>query len=205
MSELNILVVEDEALIAEDIATICNHHGYCVVETAHNGGQAICALEEHQLDLVLLDINLEDEVDGIDIAEFIVEKKKLPFIYITSYADMDTLQRAKKTKPIGYIVKPFIKDQLLSTIEISLHNYAQGQIPGGLDRAQLNGKIIAPISEREFSVLQHIYTGKTNVQMAELEYVSVNTIKYHIKQLYQKLDVHSRSELLARLRTLSTS
>ena len=118
---------------------------------------------------------------------------------------MDTLQRAKKTKPIGYIVKPFIKDQLLSTIEISLHNYAQGQIPGGLDRAQLNGKIIAPISEREFSVLQHIYTGKTNVQMAELEYVSVNTIKYHIKQLYQKLDVHSRSELLARLRTLSTS
>ena len=203
MSELNILVVEDEALIAEDIATICNHHGYNVIETAHSGGEAICALEKYQLDLVLLDINLEDEVDGIDIAEFIVEKKKLPFIYITSYADKDTLERAKKTKPIGFIVKPFIEDQLLSTIEISLHNYAQGQIPGGLDLAQLNSKIISPITEREFAILQHIYSGKTNIQMAGLEYLSINTIKYHIKQLYAKLDVHSRSGLLARLRTLS--
>ena len=203
MSELNILVVEDEALIAEDIAMICNNHGYHVVGTAHTGGQAICAIEEHQLDLILLDINLEDEIDGVDIARYISEHKGLPFIYITSYADLDTIERVKKTKPIGYIVKPFIKDQLLSTIEISLHNLSQRQIPGGLDLEKLNGKLIKPITNREFAILSLIYQGKTNQQMAALEYVSVNTIKYHIKQLYQKLGANSRSSLMARIRELS--
>ena len=202
MSELNILVVEDEAIIAEDIATICTNHGHCVVDTVHTAGQALCAIEEHQLDLVLLDVNLEGDIDGVDIAKFIIEKKNLPFIYITSYADSDTIQRAKKTKPIGYIVKPFIKDQLLSTIEISLYNYAQLQVPGGLNMEQLNSKIPSPITPREFAILTHIYQGKTNRQMAEMEYLSVNTIKYHIKQLYQKLDANSRSSLLAQLRKI---
>ncbi len=204
MSELNILVVEDEALIAEDIATICQIHGYHVVDTAHTAGQAICAIEENQLDLILLDINLDDEVDGVEIGQYIRETRGLPFIYITSYADIATLERVKKTKPIGYIVKPFIKEQLLSTIEISLHNYAQSQIPGGLDLDQLNAKIVKPMTKREFSILKHIYHGKTNLQMAQSEYLSVNTIKYHIKQLYVKLDANSRSSLLARVRALST-
>ncbi len=202
MAEFRILIIEDEVLIAEEIKEICELHGYHVVDTVHRAGAAITALENHQLDLVLLDVNLEDEIDGIDIAGFIVENYAIPFIYITSYATKTILERAKITKPIGYIVKPFIIDQLLSTIEISLYNYSQMQMPGGLIKEQIDARLVDPITDREFSILNHIFEGKTNKQMAKLEYLSVNTIKYHIKQLYQKFDANSRSTLLARLREI---
>jgi len=202
MSEIQLLIIEDDAIIAEDISAICSHFGgYQVVETAHTAGEALIAIDNHPVDLVLLDINLEDEIDGIDIAETLQENST-PFIYITSYADNETISRAKRTKPIGYIVKPFSKNQLLSTIEISLYNYSQMQIPGGLDIEVLNAQLFNSISEREFSILLHVYNGKTNKQMAGLEFLSVNTIKYHIKQLYIKLNATSRSSLLARVRDL---
>jgi DNA-binding NarL/FixJ family response regulator len=204
MSEIKLLIVEDEAIIAQDIAELCTRLGYEVVEIAHTAGQALTALQSHEIDMVLLDVNLEDELDGIEIAQYIVENKKLPFIYLTSYADMETISRAKQTNPMGYIVKPFNKEQLLSTIEISLHNSSKIQVPQGINVEAINKSITLPLTEREIAILTHIFNGKTNKQMAELEYISVNTIKYYIKQLYTKLDAHSRSSLLAKLRQMST-
>jgi len=201
-SGIKLLIVEDEAIIAEDISAICSYFGYDVIDTAHSAGHALNIIDSQSLDLVLLDINLQDEVDGIDIAQYLVDTKNIPFIYITSYSDMDTLGRAKSTRPMGYIVKPFSKNQLLSTIEIALYNHSQKQIPGGLDLTSINDRLITPLTEREFAILIHIYNGKTNQQMARLEFISVNTIKYHLKQLYTKLDVNSRSTLLAKLRSL---
>ncbi len=202
MSEIKLLIVEDEAIIAEDIAELCTILGYEVLETAHNAGQAINILQSQQPDIILLDINLEDDIDGIEIAEFINERCNIPFIYLTSYADINTLKRAKKTKPQGYIVKPFNKEQLLSSIEIALYNASQNSIPGGIDIEKIEKKISQKITNREATILGHIFNGKTNKQMAEIELVSVNTVKYYIKQLYVKFDANSRSSLLARLRKI---
>lgn len=203
MSEIKIFIIEDEAIIAEDIAELCRLLGYEVMDTAHSAGQALNILKDEQPDLILLDINLEDDIDGIEIAEYINGHYSIPFIFLTSYADIETLKRAKKTKPMGYIVKPFNKEQLLSTIEIALHNASQNTIPGGLDIDRINERLSINITGREAAVLRHIFNGKTNKQMGELECISVNTVKYYIKQLYLKLDANSRSKLLARIRMIS--
>lgn len=202
MQEIRLLIVDDEAIIAEDIAELCTMLGYEVVDTAHTAGQAINAIQNKNIDMVLLDVNLEDDIDGIEIAEFISKEKNIPFIYITSYADIDTISRAKKTNPLGYIVKPFNKNQLLSTIEIALHNSSKLQIPEGLDIDKINAASQSPLTDRERTILTHIYNGKTNKFMAEAEFVSINTVKYHIKQLYIKFDAHSRSSLLSNIRKL---
>jgi DNA-binding NarL/FixJ family response regulator len=150
-----------------------------------------------------MDINLDDEKDGVDIAEIINEKYQLPFIFLTSHADKQTLERAKKTKPAGYIIKPFDEKDLLAGLEIALYNYAQKQFAAQpqLLIHNINKHLSTPLSEREFDVLCAIYEGKTNQQMANALFVSVNTIKTHIANIYFKLDVPSRTSAIAKVRS----
>jgi DNA-binding NarL/FixJ family response regulator len=199
MSEIQILIVEDEPMIAEDLADICKELGYEVFETALTAGQAMVKLKTEKPDIVLLDVNLEDDIDGIQIAEYINEHLKCPFIFITSYADDVTIDRAKRTKPMGYIVKPFRKQDLFSAIEIALYNFNRMILPVGLDLATINQQFVAKITQREFDILSEIYKGKSNKQICKTLNISENTTKYHIKNLYSKMDVNSRTELLAKV------
>lgn len=118
-----ILVVEDEFIIAEDISETLRSLGYDVVGNATNYFEAIKFLDEKTTDAVLVDINLGDKKDGIDVGTAIKETYKLPFIFITSHADKTTVDRAKHLKPNGYLVKPFDKNDLYTSIEIALSNF----------------------------------------------------------------------------------
>lgn len=120
-----ILVVEDEFIIAEDISETLRSLGYEVVGNAMNFYEAIKFLDEKTTDLVLVDINLGDKKDGIDVGTSIKETYKLPFIFITSHADKTTVDRAKHLKPNGYLVKPFDKNDLYTSIEIALSNFVE--------------------------------------------------------------------------------
>jgi ATP/maltotriose-dependent transcriptional regulator MalT len=102
------------------------------------------------------------------------------------------------------VVKPFNEKSLVATLEIAISNFAQRsnqQIPS-ISFEKINKHLISPVSEREFDVLQLIYEGKPNRQIAEALYVSANTVKKHINNAYIKLDVNSRSTAIARLREL---
>jgi len=127
MAELNpikILIVDDEVLIAEDIKEICEEAGYTVGGICYRFSQAISVIDREEFDLAIFDINLEDELSGLDLALHIKQKKiNLPYIFLTSYSDQTTLNAAKEVQPLGYVVKPFQKEQLISTIEISIANY----------------------------------------------------------------------------------
>jgi len=94
--------------------------GYHVAGTAEDSTQALIRIGEIHPALVLMDINLPGEMDGIDAASEIIEKFKIPSVYISSILDADIMERAKKTKPRGYIVKPFTDNQLRATIEMAL-------------------------------------------------------------------------------------
>lgn len=118
-----ILVVEDEFIIAEDISETLRGLGYDVVGNATNYFEAIQFLDEKTTDAVLVDINLGDKKDGIDVGSAIKEKYNLPFIFITSHADKTTVDRAKHLKPNGYLVKPFDKNDLYTSIEIAISNF----------------------------------------------------------------------------------
>jgi len=94
-----ILIIEDEFIIAEDIAETLRGLGYEVVGNATNYYEAIKMLDEKTTDVALVDINLGDKKDGIDVGTAIKERYKLPFIFITSHADKNTVDRAKNLKP----------------------------------------------------------------------------------------------------------
>lgn len=124
MDKVKILVVEDEIVIADNICNTLEKLGYEVMEVAINFNRAIAAIEEEMPDLVMLDIQLAGSKDGIDLAWKIKEDYKIPFIFLTSNADKATVDRAKQVDPPAYLVKPFVKDDLYTSIEMALHNFA---------------------------------------------------------------------------------
>lgn len=204
MNEIRILIVEDEPIIAEHISVYLNNNDFMVSGIAYDDEEAKKQLKYNTPDAVLLDINLESETDGIAIARHINATYKIPFVFLTSYADRETLDRAKAVEPSGYIVKPFNEKTLLASLEIAISNFAgkvNRQIPK-LSFEKINRHLIAQISEREFEVLQFIYEGKTNQQIASEIFVSINTIKKHINSAYLKLDVTTRTKAVARLMEL---
>ena len=121
MAEIRIMIVEDEKIVAKDIQRMLERIGYVVPAAVSSGTEAIQKAEEAQPDLVLMDIMLKGDMDGVEAAEHIRSQFQIPVIYITAYADDRTLDRAKVTEPYGYILKPFHEKELHITIEIALY------------------------------------------------------------------------------------
>lgn len=123
MTIAKILVVEDERIVAKDIVKSLQRLGYIVMASVASGEEAIQKVAENQPDLVLMDIMLKGEMDGIEAAEEIRHNYEIPVVYLTAYADENTLKRAKITDPFGYIIKPFDDRDLQTTIEIALRRH----------------------------------------------------------------------------------
>ncbi len=123
MNSIRILIVEDEPIIAADMSLILQDLGYDVVGVKYDVPETIAHLENHAVDLLLLDINLDDGQDGIELAQIVNERFQIPFIYLTSHSDSKTIARAKETNPLAYLVKPIDEKDLITTIEIAFHNY----------------------------------------------------------------------------------
>lgn len=201
----SILIVEDEPLIAEDIQGYLEESGFSVTGIAHNGDEALKLLNNQKPDALLLDINLGIPPDGIELAGMIREKYELPFVFLTSHADKGTLERAKQTFPAGYLLKPFDGRDLMTSLEIALFNHFNSRASSDAEPTleDFNSKLPTPLSAREFELLMQLRTGKTNREIAEAAYISVNTVKTHLQHLFNKLDVTNRTQALFRIRELS--
>lgn len=127
MSDAKILIVEDEGIEALDLQHRLASLGYPTPEFVFSGEEAVAKVEETPPDLVLMDIMLRGEIDGVTAAEQIRAHFDIPVIYLTAYADDDTLQRAKITEPYGYIVKPFRERELHITIDMALYKHRMEQ------------------------------------------------------------------------------
>jgi two-component system, response regulator PdtaR len=123
MLKTKIMIVEDEGLVARDIEETLIRLGYDVVAIAHSGREAVEQAARHEPAVVLMDIILQGEMDGIMAAGLIREHSNIPIVYLTAYADQKTLERAKLTTPFGYILKPFLERELLTNIEIALYKH----------------------------------------------------------------------------------
>ncbi len=121
MANEKILVVEDEGIVLLHIRRTLESLGYIVAGTATGGKEAIMNAMSVRPDLVLMDIVLKGEIDGIDAAEKIRNLFHIPVIYLTAHADESTLQRARVTEPFGYIVKPFRERDLHIAIQFALY------------------------------------------------------------------------------------
>jgi PAS domain S-box-containing protein len=118
-----ILIVEDEIIVAWDIKETLEKLGHTVVDLAISGAEAIQSATSDRPDLVLMDIRLDGEMDGIMTGDEIYHRLKIPVVYLTAHADEFTLERATKTNPFGYIVKPFHAQSLQSTVKVALQRY----------------------------------------------------------------------------------
>jgi PAS domain S-box-containing protein len=123
MAKANILIVEDESIIASVIVNALKKFNYNVAANLSSGEEAVRAAIELKPDLILMDIRLTGAMDGITAVEYIQQQVDIPVIYLTAYADELTLERSKKTRPYGYIPKPFQEIELKTIIEIALHKH----------------------------------------------------------------------------------
>jgi two-component system cell cycle sensor histidine kinase/response regulator CckA len=118
-----VLVVEDERVVAKDLQRILVGLGYRVPVTVASAEDALRAVTNECPDLVLMDIRIRGEIDGIETAKILKGRFDVPVVYLTAYADSETVARAKATEPHGYLLKPVKLDELRSTVEVALHKH----------------------------------------------------------------------------------
>lgn len=120
---VSILIVEDEGIVAQDLQETIARLGYKVAGVAGEGVQAVCMAEELRPQLVIMDVGLRGDIDGIQAAQMIQERARIPVIFLTGHRDLDTLDRAVRTGPLGYLVKPFQEVELRCSIEVAIHKH----------------------------------------------------------------------------------
>ncbi|MEW6601816.1 MAG: response regulator, partial [Nitrospirota bacterium] len=123
MAKLKILIVEDEWIIANDLKSSLINLGYIVPSIAATGTEAIEYIKSKRVNLVLMDIVLQGEMDGIETAKEIISTYEIPVIYLTAYTDEAILKQAKKSGAYGYLVKPFKDREMQATIELALYKH----------------------------------------------------------------------------------
>ncbi|MBM3855262.1 MAG: PAS domain S-box protein, partial [Verrucomicrobia bacterium] len=170
-----ILIVDDELVVAESMRVMLRQSGYTVAEPVGQADAALEAIGREKPDLVLMDINLGQDQEGIELAERIRSRHSLPVVYVTAYTDDATLARAKITHPFGYVPKPFEARDLRVAIEIALHSHA-------LEVA------LAAHAESYRTLLSTTLDGVIETD-EQVRLVDVN-------QVYQRMTGYTREELL---------
>lgn len=169
-SRVNILVVEDEILLAEDIKLRLTKLGYHVSGLAASVEEAEKLLSNIvDIDLVIIDIVLKGERDGIDLAEIINAKFKKPFIFLTSHADRALVDRAKKQHPYAYMLKPFTDREISINMEMALANFSDNKTDDGVDR---RSEGFAKDDNRVLKINDSLFLKKDN----HFERVNLNSI-----------------------------
>jgi len=210
MSEANtvkqkqVLIIEDELIIAKDLEDILQGLGYEVPRIIRNGDEAISYLSFHSPDLVLCDITLRGNTDGIDVAMTVSKKKKIPFVFLTSLSDPSTLDRAKLALPFGYIVKPFDDRDIASAVEIAMFKFEQELQAIRISQTRIEEIAQTHLTQKEYLILEQMIQGATYQSIADELTVSINAIKYHTKNLFLKFDAANRADLMQKILMLYT-
>ena len=123
MNETTILIIEDELIIAKDLQSRLEQEGYNVPEVCANGREALELIDIIKPDIVLADIQLDSQYDGIETAEKIRLNYNIPVIYITAHVSKDILERVKLTQPVAFIMKPINYTELLTSIELGIYKH----------------------------------------------------------------------------------
>ncbi len=202
MSKQNILIIEDDPLVAASIKVALEKLDFAIAASAFGLVDAMDKILLEDIDLAFVDINLHGHFEGLEIARAIHQLRRYPYIFLTAYADRKILEEAKRYEPAAYIVKPFDENDLLVSVEIALYNFAQKQkllnpLP---DWNLLNARLPNPLSDREIAVINAVFEGSTNQQIAKDLHLSLATVKSHLVRIYSKLDVGSRTAAMARVR-----
>ncbi len=183
MEKLNILVVEDEFLVAADIEESLLGLGYNVQNTVAKGQDAINEVEKKLPDLILMDIALKGDMTGIEAANIIGKKHDVPVIFLTANADVATIEKAKISLPYGYIIKPFSEKELQTNIEIARYKF-ENDIQSKIESDQYNTFFKSNNKVKNQVILE----GQKGLEKINLPNV------YYVEQAGENTIVHLRDE-----------
>lgn len=128
MGQYRLLLVEDESIICEDIKKSIDHIGLDLAGSVRSGEEALVIIERERPDLVLMDIVLAGRLNGIETAKLVRQRFRTPVVFLTSYSDKITMQRANEAQPYGYIVKPFYDEELKQVIFKAIETFQDEEI-----------------------------------------------------------------------------
>lgn len=184
---MNILIVEDELVVADYISGLMTLNGHTVCGIAQTAADALLLFKEGIPDLVICDIQLRGDEDGISFHQASSTVLKVPFIYLTAYADQMTISRVAVADPVAYLIKPFTAQQLLSAVALS-----------EVKMKQLADKrpVLGVPSKRELEVLSLIAKGYASKQIAEQLFISDHTVQAHRRNLMERYETQTSIELV---------
>lgn len=187
-----ILIVEDEALIAEEMQDRLQRLGYQVAGIADTGPTAISIAEQTRPDLVLMDIQLKGEMDGIETAERIYRQLHIPVVYVTAHADHATLHRAKNIAQFGYILKPFQERELMASIPMALHRHSvekllqDSQITYATILASISDGVIVTDEHARLRFLNPVAEKLTGWRLSEAHGAAVESVLTLVDEVTQR-------------------
>jgi diguanylate cyclase (GGDEF)-like protein/PAS domain S-box-containing protein len=202
MAKARIMVVEDEVLVAKDIASRLRQMDFDVTCTVGKGADAISMALETTPDLILMDIHLRDDIDGIEAAETIHRRVDVPIIFCTAYSNDETLQRAKITAPYGYILKPFDNRELEINIEIALYKHrtermlleTEGRLNSTL--SNISEGVISTDRAGRVSIMNPVAEALTQTRTSDMRGVSVRQLLELREFESRGLGIDLKSEVL---------
>ncbi len=186
-----ILVIEDEIIIANNLKMQLESIGF-YAEIATTPEQAIELSHESDFDLVLSDINLENDIDGIGLIGNLKLSPSAPVIFLTAYSDNETIKRAETTQPFAFLIKPFHKEQLFLTVKMALLHSKKKFV-------HKSSNIHHPVklSKRELEIIQLISQSKTSEDIASELNISPLTVATHRKNIFRKTKTKTLIELIS--------
>src|SRR5262245_42183476 len=125
--DIKVMIVEDESIVAMDLAAGLEHDGFTVAGIADNFEDAVQLFSDNQVDILLMDINIHGSKDGWETAAALMKINHVPLIYLTAFTDAATVERVKHTHPAAFLTKPYNIDNVRIAIDLALHNFAEAK------------------------------------------------------------------------------
>ncbi len=185
-----VLIVEDEMITAANIAELLTEEGYAIIGPAKNAAEAIalCEKNDHWPDVSLCDVQLKNHVRGTELALTLRQRFASEIVFLTAYADQQTLREAFLASPVMYVVKPYTDVQLLVAVQMAFHKI--------FSQKKMQDSSLLQLTARETEIMQLIAKGLTTRQIAQKTGLSTETIKTHRKNALRRNSISSIPQLI---------
>lgn len=181
-----ILIVEDEIIVAKGMEQVLQKNGYIISGIALSYEHAIKSLQKSTPDVILCDVDLGEEKTGIDVIKESLQKVKIPAIFVSAHADVETLEKAFCTSPVSYITKPFTENQLLAAVRLATTKAVED-----------SPSVLKKLTKTEKEITRLLANGLSTNEIAQYKSRSYETINNHKRNIYQKLNINKLSDLVA--------
>jgi DNA-binding NarL/FixJ family response regulator len=186
----NILIIEDELLIAQDLSYLVEDLGFKCIGIAKNYERAMFLFNTNDVHLILCDINIEGDKDGIETVIELNKIKKIPIIYLSAYSDHELIVRTTSTSTYGYLVKPYNERSLEVAINLAINKFYQNEFKG------VNEDFLSNFTVREIEIIKLLAAGKSSSEIANILFISPQTVSKHRSNILKKSGCKSSTELL---------